>query len=327
MKKPQNTSNVAEVSDRKRRDFLSLSALAAATFLLSRDGRASTLPNQDNDRAIPDEVSAADSLALYTNLLDEVRRLVLQRDAKTILVAKIEASDWLRETTAKARELSATFAAGATTTTAQQAQLRSFLSEVDFGGREIFNGLVEMRQKPLDEIKRLDVNFDSIRADLTAASDAIKRADATAAKAGIESAVNKLNRYASAGLDAVSKTFEEEYRVSLITPSRLQALLQTVRDSIGTPPPRDGDFNHALPSAATVPPALQSGITTVLRTKLNPSSFLQRGIGYAVTFPILMRVSDKNNRIKLLTDALRLVPPGLRNPLLTELATELANLN
>lgn len=73
-------------------------------------------------------------------------------------------------------------------------------------------------------------------------------------------------------------------------------------------------------------PLLQSGINSVLRNRLKPASWLQVGIGYAVTFPILLRVSDKTNRKKLLNDALRLVPPGLRSPLLDELASDLANL-
>ena len=72
--------------------------------------------------------------------------------------------------------------------------------------------------------------------------------------------------------------------------------------------------------------AFQTSISSVLRTKLKPGTWLQIAIGYAVAFPILLRVGDQNNRLKLLSDALRLVPPGLRDPLLAELAHDLAKL-
>lgn len=328
MKKPQKSSHDPKVSDHKRRDFLSLSSLAAATFLMSMEGRGSALAAESNDATIRNEVSAGDSLALYTNLLDEVRRLVLQRDAKMIFVAKMEATDWLQDVTSRAQRLTSSFAAGTTPTATQLGDLRSFLTEVESGGREIFQGLVRMRQQPLDEIRRLDMEFDSIRADLTSASNAIKSNNPTVAKIGITAAVNKLKKYSTPEIEVVSKTFEQEYRINLITPARLQQLFQTVHDSLGgAAPGRTEDLNHARLATTRMSPDLKSGITEVLKTKLKPSSLLQRGIGYAVALPILLGVSDKDKRVKLLNDALRLVPPGLRNPLLAELATELANLN
>ena len=171
---------------------------------------------------------------------------------------------------------------------------------------------------------------------MAAASNAIKNRNPQLAKQGIDSAISKLEKYSTPQIELVSKTLEQEYQTTLITPARLQQLLQTVRDTLDTgPTSRVSDSHHSTGYAngisysgmGVVAPALQNSINGVLRARLNPSSWLQRGIGYAVTFPILLRVSDKNNRIKLLNDALRLVPPGLRNPLLAELANDLANLN
>lgn len=335
MKKSHNSSN-ATSSDHGRRDFLSLSLLAGSTFLLVTESHGHALLAQTDEVAALKEVSAADSLALYTNLLDEVRRLVLQRDAGVILHTKMDATDWLEENTSHAERLRSTLSEGATLNAQETAKLRSFLSDVISGGEEISHALIRMRQNALEEIRRLDTDIDNIRADLTAASNAIKNNNPEPAVQGIASAITKLQKYSTAEIERMSKALEREFQTSLITPARLQALLQTVRDSVGTgSAPPSGDLNHSAAysrrsnysSSIMVEPALQSGIKAVLRAKLKPSSWLQIGIGYAVTFPILLRVSDKNNRLKLLNDALRLVPPGLRNPLLAELASDLANLS
>ena len=321
MKKSKQFSAPSTHSEHGRRDFLSLSCLGVGTLLLPSD-LAAAAENQDDDKKIPTAVNAADSLGLYTNLLDEVRRLVLQRDAQLIQVEKMTATDWLAETIDKATTLRSTLSSGSSLTPEQIGNLREFMSDVASGGAQIHRGLVRMRQQPLEEIKQLDTEFDGIRADLAAAANAIKTNNSGAAKEKITSAIRRLNRYDTAEATALSKELDQRYQVSLITAARLQQLLQTVHDSISAQR-TTSERHHSL---AMVPPALQRSITDVLRTRLNPSSWLQRAIGYAVTFPILLRVSDKNNRIKLLNDAVRVVPPGLRNPLLAELATELANL-
>ncbi len=336
MAKSRNASTSKTTSDHGRREFVSRSFLAGSALLLAAESHGYAHSNQENDAVILRDVSAADSLALYTNLLDEVRRLVLQKDAKMIYVAKYEATTWLAETTSNAKRLSSLLAEGATLADRDKGELRNFLSQVVYGGDEISRGLIRMRQQPLEEIKRLDTDFDKIRADLTAASNAIKNRNPGLAKEGIASALSKLNKYSTSEIEGVSKALEQEYQITLISPSRLQKLLQTVLDSLDpASSPRPAELNHSrgpatrvnYNSPVIVEPALQGSITGVLRAKLKPSSWLQVGIGYAVTFPILMRVSDKDNRIKLLNDALRLVPPGLRNPLLLELASDLANLN
>lgn len=321
MIKPKHVSEPSTQPEHGRRDFLSLSCLGVGTLFIP--GELTAAENQDDDRRINTEVSAADSLGLYTNLLEEVRRLVLQRDAQLIQVEKMTATDWLSETIDKATTLRSTLSSSSGLTPEQIGNLRNFMSDVASGGAQIHRGLVRMRQQPLEEIKQLDTEFDNIRAELAAAANAIKTGTPGAAKDKITSAIRRLNRYDTAEATALSKELEQRYQISLITAPRLQQLLQTVHDSVGTARPAS-ELHH---SSIMVPPVLQRSITDVLRSRLNPSSWLQRAIGYAVTFPILLRVSDKNNRIKLLNDALRVVPPGLRNPLLAELATELANLN
>lgn len=325
MRNDRNSSYSSTDSANGRRDFLSLSCLTMGALLLP-DVVVAAAEHQGDDNKISSEVSAADSLGLYANLLEEVRRLVLQRDARMIHVEKFTATDWLEEIIKRATTLRSTIGGGSSPTPEQLGDLRGFLTKVASGGAEIHRGLVRMRQQPLAEIKQLDTEFDNIRADLAAAANAIKTSNPTAAKEKINSAIRKLNRYDTVEATAMSKDLEQTYQISLITAARLQELLRTVHDSIGNTIALAGPNLHH-PRAVDVPPALQRSITDVLRAKLDPSSWLQRAIGYAVTFPILLRVSDKNNRIKLLNDALRVVPPGLRNPLLTELATELADLN
>src|SRR5215203_1764529 len=175
----QNAKNSepASNSDHGRRDFLSLSCITIGTLLLPTEVAAA-----DDYSVIAKEVSPADSLGLYTNLLEEVRRLVLQRDARMILVEKMTATDWLQETIDKATTLRSTLSAGASPAPEQIGDLRNFLTTVASGGAEIHRGLVRMRQQPLQEIKQLDTEFDNIRNEFAAASNAIKEGKPSIAK-------------------------------------------------------------------------------------------------------------------------------------------------
>jgi hypothetical protein len=361
MKNSHSSPNTQTSSDHGRRDFLSLSLLAGSTLLLSAESHAQTPLNQTDDLAIANTVTIADSIALYTNLLDDLRRSILQYDVSMIRVAKFEATDWLGQTTSKAERLRSLLSQGSTLTEQQKGEISNFLFDVDRGGNEISRGLIRMRQKPLEEIRNLDAEFDKIRAQLTAASNALKNRNPERAKAGVAAAIANLGKYSAGMADNPSQPRTPESRpvqpemqgptrqqeplrpqeprqqpldqtiITMPDASSLRALLQTVLELLNTTAGSGpSDAHHASASkygAVFVEPALQSGINAVLRSKLNPASWLQVGIGYAVTFPILLRVSDKNNRRKLLNDALRLVPPGLRNPLLAELANDLANLN
>ena len=318
----RNTKNSrpADTSDHGRRNFLSLSGITIGALLLPTGVAAA-----DDYKLIAKEVSPADSLGMYSNLLEEVRRLVLQRDAEMIRVEKMTATDWLEETISRATTLRSTLSSGTSLNPEQVGDLRNFLSQVAMGGGEIHNGLVRMRRQPLEEIKQLDTQFDNIRTNLALASKAINEGKLGIAKERIAAGISTLQRYDTQEAAELSKRLEQNYEISLITAGRLKQLLQIVQDSLDSTMPASN--RHHAAAYRNSSPALDRTITQVINEKLNPSSWLQRAIGYAVTFPILLRVSDKNNRIKLLNDALRVVPPGLRNPLLAELATDLANLN
>lgn len=358
MKKSQNQFNAPTSSDQRRRDFLSLSLMAGGTLLLAGESQAQTPASQSDDAAIPSTVSLADSLALYTDLLEDVRRLVLQKDAQKIFVAKFEATEWLGETGSRAAQLRALLENNATLPDRVREELTSFLWDVVRGGRELREGLILMREQPLEEIKNLDTDFDKIRAQMALASNAMKNGNLSKAKEGIASAIRQLDKYtptfaynpgAMVGNEPAGNALPERedreaarplrqqpFKPVSVPASSLAELLQIVLEQLNaTPASRPSNQHHSRGAAAAanyyasamVEPALQNSITGVLRSRLNPSSWLQRAIGYAVAFPILLRVSDKNNRVKLLNDALRLVPPGLRNPLLEQLARDLANLN
>lgn len=357
MKNSANPLNDQTASDHGRRNFLSLSLLAGSTLLLSTESHASAHSNQD-DAAIPNTVSLADSIALYTELLEDVRRFALQKDAQLIFVAKAEATTWLGDTAADAERLRSVLEAGTSLADRDKAKLREFLSDVVFGGKEISRGLIRMRKEPLEEIKNLDADFDRIRAEMALASNAIKKGNPGKAREGIASAIRQLEKYTPIGTynpnmaivgnepamntprrrereqEPARELRQEPYKPVSVPATSLRELLQTVLELLNAgPASRPSNQHHSRGAVASyyasvlVEPALQNNITGVLRSRLNPSSWLQRAIGYAVAFPILLRVSDKNNRIKLLSDALRVVPPGLRNPLLEQLAKDLANLN
>ena len=355
MKNSPNPLNDQTASDHGRRDFLSLSLLAGSTLLLSTETHAFAQINQD-DAAILNTVGLGDSIALYADLLEDVRRFALQKDAQLIYVAKAEATSWLDEASADAERLRSKLEAGTSLTDQDKEKFTQFLSQVSYGGKEISRGLIRMRKEPLEEIKNLDADFDKIRAELARGSNAVKSGNPEQAREAIVSAIRQLEKYSRTGSynpnvlmgsKAIPPTPEERereraqvglaqepYKPVSVPAISLRELLQTVLDLLNAAPTsRPSNQHHSLASApnynasSLVPPALENTITSVLRSRLNPSSWLQRAIGYAVAFPILLRVTDKNNRIKLLNDALRVVPPGLRNPLLDQLAKDLANLN
>src|SRR2546425_1510558 len=95
MKKPQNSSKANKSSEHGRREFVSMSFLAGSALLLSTENHGYAQSNQENDLAIVRDVSAGDSVAIYANLLDEVRRLVLRSDAERIFASKVLATNWL----------------------------------------------------------------------------------------------------------------------------------------------------------------------------------------------------------------------------------------
>jgi hypothetical protein len=345
MKEFQDSSNEQRPSGHARRDFLSLSLLAGSTLLLSAESRGQAPVTENDERAITNTVGLADSIALYANLLEDVRRLVLQKDALKIHIAKYEATEWLGKTSDQARRLRATLE-GAALTGPQKSELSYFLSETAAGGDEMREALIRMRREPLEEIRNLDADFDKIRADLTAASNALKNRQPGVAKEGIASAISRLDKYTPSiesnpgvppgqqqqGQSQMQPQSLPAYRPIAVPASSLRELLQTVLAVLNAAPNGPSDRNHsrgygrASYEPIAVEPLLRSEITGVLRNRLNPASWLQVGIGYAVAFPILLRVSDKSNRQKLLYDALRLVPPGLRGQTLKDLADDLANL-
>lgn len=339
MKDFPHSSDKQPLAAQGRRDFISRSLLAGSSLLLAAETRANTPLTQRDEREITNTVGLADSIALYGGLLEDARRLVLQKDAKLIYIAKYEATEWLAHTTSEAERLRLILAQGTNLTEQQNQQLRTFLSDIEYGGKEIRNGLIRMRNEPLERIKNLDTDFDKIRADLAAASAALKNGNAGAAKENIVTAINQLKKYGalfSTGISSAPSTNEPSPRTpeqstlqsATVPSSNLITLLQTVLDLLNSPPARPRSEHHAvaLNDLVAPEPAFQASISSVLRSRLKPGTWLQVAIGYGVAFPILLRVSDRNNRLKLLNDALRMVPPGLRDPLLAELAGDLANL-
>lgn len=348
MKEFHESSNAQAPANHGRRNFLSLSLVAGSTLLLSAESHAQTGVNSADALAITNAVTLADSIALYASLLDDVRRLVLQKDAQRIYVAKYEATEWLGYTGSSAEHLRSFLEGGTTLTDAQKSELRNFLFEVASGGRELSRQLVRMRQEPLEEIKNLDTEFDKIRSVLTVASTAVKDKNTTAAKTALKAAIAGLEKYSPALVSEAGPGSQQgqaqsqdqqmkqqglpAFQPVSVPASNLKELLQNVLELLNVAPP-NSDQNHSTAYASPLnfspvspTPVVQSGIRSVLNSKLTPGTIAQFIVAYGLAFPILLRVSDKNNRLKLLNDVLRIVPPGLRDPALSELANALANL-
>jgi hypothetical protein len=116
-------------------------------------------------------VTVADSLTIYTNLLDEVRRFVLQTDfTETFTVKELASINW-KDTIEKARILNAQ---NITIPTPEQTKKFNELSNFVLRSEGLFRRFEGIRTNTLNEIYRIDSEINSVRTLMLEAAELVK---------------------------------------------------------------------------------------------------------------------------------------------------------
>jgi hypothetical protein len=284
-----------------RRTMLSLPVAAGAILMLNEPASAGIVVTV---QFIQQNTSTGDSLALYTNLLPEVRRYELARSLQGLDRDKAVVSGALRKLVELGQALNSKYRGSSVP---NNAEVLTDLRQVTGRMTEIegIADILDATREKLPFIRQFDSSVDSIHSLLLSAS-------ADFAKAKEEDITTRdlrtLRSDGTAKLDnailMLKKMLRKELNeTALETPlERLIVLLLGVRVAVE----REAQTRHHASFA---------GIMDVLRAHITPGSLIQLGIGYSVAFPVLIRNTDQSIREKLLMDGLRLVPGLVPSPL------------
>ena len=298
--------------DWNRRNFLSLPALGGM-LLLSETSASAEL----SASFVQENLSASDSLMLYTNLLPEVRKSALERKLEEIGLLKELASGQLEDLINLAKTLRYKYpGSNIESTPALANDFRTLLTRVE--NTSTIRQIIDRSRNELPRLASIDALMNRVHDWLLIASDEFVKARAETNKPARQVLVNAGKAELNKAIDELKTLLQGEIdETRLNTPTeRLITLLRGVNFAIEKE--YSGRHHAAMP---------YKSIMEVLRTHVKPGSWLQLGIGYAVSFPVLLR--NPNNptlREKLLLDALRLVPGLIPSPLV-QAAAELSTLS
>lgn len=316
-----------------RRNFLSFPVVAGGLLML-KEGAAAAPPELMSITldAVRENISSADSVILYADLLPEIRRSEFDKKLRDIGLLKELASGRLQALIQLADSLGAKYPIAAT---ADKDQLFADFKLLvrRFKNTEGIKEVLERSRNQLPELAQIDAKIDSVRDSLMQASillNQLKAESLPTIPLVPSSPIVGTQREKATGLlddairDLLALLGREVNEDELYSPTeRLIVLLRGVKVVVARESGRENLFRRN-PRHHTALPA--SSIMGVLRKYVSPGSFWQLGIGYGVAFPVLLRNSDRTIREKLLMDGLRLVP-GLVASALENAAKELAKVS
>ena len=295
-----------------RRSLLSLPVVAGG-FLLLNEPIASASIDTITPEIIKKNTSSGDALALYTNLLREIRSSELDRAVERIDREKAVVAGTLREMIESGRTLNSKYREASTP---NGAEVLADLRRVTGRMMEVegIADLLDDARKKVAFLREFDSRVSSIHSLLLDASADFSKAKPlttaegaklrSAGKVKLDTAINNLKELLNREVDEASLDNPLE---------RLIVLLLGVRAAVE----KEGAAQH---HASFV------DIMSVLKANIKPGSWIQLGVGYAVAFPVLIRNQDHEIRKKLLMDGLRLVPGLVPSPLV-ETAQQLSVLS
>jgi hypothetical protein len=335
MKKIRNQDTQSAPLNVQRRNFLSLSIIAGSSLFINQKVSAQSNSRQ-NDVDLSKEGTLADSLILYSQLLDYVRRFVLQYDIARTEIAKSIAIQRLRQMIDIANSLD-NINPRLENLTAQQTQGIIRLIDQVKESELLEDYLKDVKAELLREIKLLDSRFDEISSILLEGGrliqEAESRADAKKANQGlakVEEAKQLLSAFRKPRIPL--EDLEGYINQKLTTPDDLISVLTVFQEAVKIRFQKNSSlaseseitiFKASFSHTANNNSLLQEGIADVLSRYI--SSSLQVNIGYWLVIPILTTTADRNARIKFLRDVLRLLK-GLRAEQRENCATDLAKI-
>lgn len=282
-----------------RRSLLSLPVVAGGILLLNEPIASADVITPE---IIKENTSTGDALALYTNLLPEVRSHELNRTLERIDQEKAVVAGTLHEMVELWKSMDSKYREASTPNGTQVlADLRRVTGRTTEVER-VADVLDDARKK-VAFLREFDSRVGSIHSMLLDAADNFAKAKrpTTAERAKLRSAgMVKLDTAINNLKELLNREVNE---ATLDSPlERLIVLLLGVRVAVE----KEGTVQHH---------ASFGGIMEVLKANIKPGSWIQMGVGYAVAFPVLIRNQDRGIREKLLMDGLRLVPGLVPSPL------------
>ena len=326
----KNPSNVPDRLGFSRRYFLSLPVFVGGMVMLNEPLAAARV---DLSAAffIQENVSVSDSVALYTNLLPDIRKAAFDKTLRKIGLLKQLASGRLDILIESARNFDSKYRDNTTSLKPETlADFRQLINEVEDTWQ--IRDAVDRSRNELPRLADVDSKVDSVHDHLLKASEYFTKAkddlknetrkkSVADGKAELKAAIGILKGFLKNEIDEADLNSPVE---------RLILLLRGVEFSVDKDKPstsmNSADSNQKAIRSHHAMTAPASSIMQVLRRHVTPGSWLQLGIGYAVAFPVLLRNSNSGIREKLLMDGLRLVPGLVPAPLVSA-ARELAGLS
>jgi len=262
--------------------------------------------------------------------LPDVRKVAFYESLREIGLLKQLASGRLEQLINSAHSLDSKYSdAGTASKAGILADFRRLIREVEDTWQ--IRDAVDRSRNELPNLVDVDAKIDSVHSYLLRASEYFDKANDNfkpeASTKSISDGRAELNKAIEVLKGFLRGEIDETHLNSPI--ERLIILLLGVGFAVDKKKPSIS-WTNGSPSAkrdshhATMAPT--SSIMQVLRKHITPGSWLQLGIGYGVTFPVLLRNSNPYIREKLLMDGLRLVPGLVPSPLVSA-AKELAALS
>lgn len=289
-----------------RRGFIALTAAALTSITVK--AQSTGLPQQTDLSSLLDDVSPADSLMLYLDLLDGVRESILEVELNELSDLKDLVSDRLKRVIRQGDRVRAS-----SSDPEAQVQLLQSIKDTE----PVQNRFDDERTKRLDAIRALGSNIGDIKSKIVAAATILRgfktfesRSESAhsiddqvvkAASASLNSAIGKLRELTSLSNVPVASAKAETLIMIL------EAVDSSIHKSRSDPAKKSGIDHAHVGQELTITQAKQRA-KQVIREKFPPGLFLQVWIGFAGVWHILEGVADESTRRRLLIDCLKVVP-------------------
>lgn len=271
-----------------RRAFLSTSLVAGGGLLLTDRSDAQT-----QDRLTAEVSVAADSLCLYTDLLDDIENDLSFAKLDRMAMEKTRGLEGLQAVHDKAAELEKKYGEQPNLTASERAEdFKVLLRRIEATNpfRRDLNQIVKV---DIPQLAELPYQIRKIRDSMLSASKSLTESRPAEAREKIAEAIKQLALLPGATHDDKSR------------PGRLIWLLEGTLQFANAK--ENASTRHAHASGLNTLPAAAS-IDEILRKYLNPARWYRMITAKIVVYPALARTTDRAARLNLLRDGLRLVP-------------------
>jgi hypothetical protein len=297
-----NKNNPQHANGLQRRSFLGLAMTSLVATQVNAQQRNPTCPVESDDEV--DKISAADSLLVYSELLEDIRRSTLEYEVDELSKVKNEVSAGLQ------RILDSAFRVNKNNPTPQS--LNDLLDDIE-RTEELKRRFDIEREKRLSEIRQLDNRINEIREIMLTACALLKPAETAGQQAERGANINEASKMLNRAVERLNQLPGASTLGSNNAVANLVQILKVVDKSIKDPsrgsssPTRGTHSAHAFVNQLNES-AAKERVKSIIREQLPPGVRLQVWWAFAAVWRILTGVGEKSTRQRLIRDALKVVP-------------------